>query len=770
LNLSSLSIAARIAWLSALLSLLAAVSVGALLIYREHQTRLGATIDRVAAMSRPVALQDVQLSEADFAQFSDMLGQFLTLPHIKYAAFLDPSGKLIASRHSADFPAYPDTGFSTLRRDAEDFEQGRYQSSDAGSPQFLDLTQPIFGYRVRDPKQASSAQAAAKPQDAAVDSQYLIGYYHVGISLTELTDSLRTFATRLALGGGIFVLLASLATLTIARRVTAPLTRLSQLVEDVSAGRLDRQIRAESTGEVKKIASMINLLLSELQSQKLQVETDNKLLTMKVEERTAQLSKRNEELNQAVQQLTQSKHRLHQMAFYDNLTSLPNRILFIEQLDLLIRMAVREQRPIALLFIDLDNFKRINDTLGHTAGDALLKEVATRLSRCLRESDLLAKYVDAEIKIDVSRLGGDEFTVVLNNIRTPDEAGVVAERLLNTLQAPMMIDGHELVVTPSIGIAIAPRDAETVEDLLKMADTAMYNAKSGGRNSYRFFSSDMRDSTVGRLKLEADLRRAVERQELVLYYQPQVSAINGEITGAEALVRWNHPERGLVPPGQFIPIAEEMGLIVELGAWALVEACRNLTSLRNEGLRPPKVSVNVSSLQFNTAFTLLVQKALIDYRLEPEMLELELTEGVIMSNAQASIEALIELKKLGVRLSVDDFGTGYSSLSYLSQFPLDVLKIDRSFVIAFDSSERAEHLVRAIIAMGKSLNLQLVAEGVDAIPQFHFLHSAGVDLIQGYLMSKPVPIADYGQLLRNNPFPEQIHTMNQMAQPRRRAS
>jgi EAL domain-containing protein (putative c-di-GMP-specific phosphodiesterase class I) len=383
-----------------------------------------------------------------------------------------------------------------------------------------------------------------------------------------------------------------------------------------------------------------------------------------------------------------------------------------------------------------------------------------RLRDCLRSSDLAGQPNAPQLNIDVARFGGDEFTVVLNNIESMEEAGSIAKRLLKHLQAPMQIEGHELVVTPSIGIAIAPDDAADCDELLKLADTAMYDAKTAGRNGISFFRRDMLKSSVGRMKLEADLRRAIARDELRLHYQPQVCAETGRIMGAEALVRWQDPSRGLVPPGEFIPLAEEMGLIVEIGAWTLLEACRNIAALTRVGLDVPKISVNVSSLQFNSEFTNLVRRALDEYGIDPARLELELTEGVIMGNAKASIAALHEMKSLGVSLSVDDFGTGYSSLSYLSQFPLDEIKIDRSFIVNLSSGRRSKDLVRAIIAMGKSLDLRLVAEGVDSLDQYRFLRGSEVDLIQGYLFSKPVPMEQFAPLIRTNPFREQIILMD----------
>jgi diguanylate cyclase (GGDEF)-like protein len=590
-------------------------------------------------------------------------------------------------------------------------------------------------------------------------AQHVMGYYLVGIDLKMLWGTLIEYGIKVGTVSLTIFLCVLFLVLTITRRITAPLANLAQLADDISAGKLDKTFRAKGTGEVHQIASMLNLVLSELSSHKAKMDVESHLLSMKVDERNEQLSRRNKELNQAVKQVTQAKDRLRQLAYYDSLTSLPNRQLFTEQLELLLKISKRDETIVALLFLDLDNFKRINDSLGHTAGDMLLREVAARLSSCIRESDLISQYFDAESKIGVSRLGGDEFTVVLNKVEAPKIAGVVAERLLESLQTPMLIEGHEIVITPSIGIALAPQDATTVEDLLKRADTAMYHAKTTGKNSYRYYSSAMKGTGVGRLKLETDLRRAVEREEMILYYQPQVNIETGEIIGAEALIRWDHPKHGLVPPVRFIPLAEEMGLIVELGAWTLIEACRQCKAFQELGMELPKIAVNVSSLQFNAAFIELVKQVLIETKLEPHLLELELTEGVIMSNAKASIQALHELKALGVSLSVDDFGTGYSSLSYLSRFPLDELKIDRSFVIDYNKSENSASLVSAIIAMGRSLNLRMVAEGVDDEDQFRFLRKQGIQVIQGYLFSQPLPGQEFAKLLTGAPYRKQIEEM-----------
>jgi diguanylate cyclase (GGDEF)-like protein len=539
----------------------------------------------------------------------------------------------------------------------------------------------------------------------------------------------------------------------ITQRIARPFASLESQAEKVAAGTIDSDYRFRATGEAKYLATVLNAIIGELKGHRGRLDVSHQLLSMKVEERNAQLSERDQKLNIAVNEVTRTKEDLHRMAYFDSLTGLPNRRLFTEQLNLLLRLALRSDGMLALLFLDLDNFKRINDSLGHSAGDLLLREVGNRLSECMRESDVLAHYVDSESHVEVSRLGGDEFTVILNQIESPESAGIVAQRLLDSMSSPMIIDGHELVITPSIGIAIGPQNAESVEDLLKAADTAMYHAKNSGKNNYLFYSEDMSTSNVDRLRLETDLRRAVERGELLLHYQPQIDVNTGKVIGVEALIRWQHPELGLVPPLNFIPLAEEMGLIVSISEWALEEACRCANALHARGLKLPQVAVNVSALTFSSGLVERVKGVLNRTDIDPQILELELTEGVMMDSGSATIEALKEMKKLGVRLSIDDFGTGYSSLSYLSHFPLDSLKIDRSFVVDFDKNVQNASLVVAIIAMARSLSLKIVAEGVETAEQLHFLRSNGVSVIQGYLLSRPVPAHELAEMLEPGYFP-----------------
>ena len=601
---------------------------------------------------------------------------------------------------------------------------------------------------------------AALANSRSVSSLHVIAYVQLGVSRFMLVRQALSRVTVVAGMALVFIVLTGILSRTVTRRITAPFSTLKRMAGDIAVGNALKYEGIEKSGEFRDIVALLNSMIGGLHTYKTRMDVNHQLLSMKVEERTSQLSRRNEELNQAVREVTETKNRLKQMAYYDSLTLLPNRRLFTEQLDLLLRLSRRNKEKIALLFIDLDNFKRINDSLGHSAGDLLLREAAKRLARCVRESDLVAHYVEAGSQIDVSRLGGDEFTVVLNQLDHAESAGMVALRLIQALAQPMTIDGHELVITPSIGIAIAPDDADSVEDLLRASDKAMYQCKTSGKNQFMYYDSSMDAAGIERLTLEYDLRRAIERGDLLLHYQPQVDTMTGAVVGAEALMRWQHPELGFVPPYKFIPLAEELGLIGALGKWGLEEACRQMVELQTEGLELPQVSVNVSALQFNQGFIREVVQILSETGLHPKRLKLELTEGIMVDDTAMTIEALSRVKELGVRLSIDDFGTGYSSLSYLSRLPLDELKIDRSFVIDIEKGKHHSSLVIAIIALARSMGLQVVAEGVETREQYHFLRNHGASVIQGYLFSKPVPLDELKLLLVPGVFKEQLNLID----------
>ncbi|MFT4517702.1 MAG: diguanylate cyclase (GGDEF)-like protein [Halioglobus sp.] len=737
----------------------------------QRDTLLQQTFENVAAND----LLQVAVFHNDQAQQQAFLqDQLDSSAAVRYALILDPAGTPVVVKQQAGMPAYPEQLFDSIRGGASVADESLtfHSSNDApddqgmltllmGGDKIWDLTIPVLS--VISPLQKNISRsdfANALTSVEEAKSRYVIGYAHVGISRSGvMLQTLPTLYLALGLALG-FIALSVIFGRYMTRRITLPFSTLVKMADDIAAGRAVESRGLEPSGEFKDIVALLNTIIGGLNTYKTKMDVDHQLLSMKVEERTSQLSKRNEELNTAVEEATKTKDRMRQLAYYDSLTSLPNRRLFTEQLDLLIKLSKRNKQMVALLFLDLDNFKRINDSLGHSAGDILLREVAKRLAHCVRDSDVVAHYLKPDSEIDVSRLGGDEFTIVLNQLDEPESAGVVAQRVLDSLARPVNIDGHELVVTPSIGIAVAPVDADDVESLLKAADTAMYNAKSLGKNSFVYYSSDMDATGVERLTLENDLRKAIERDELVLHYQPQVDTLTGTVIGAEALMRWQHPEHGLVPPFKFIPLAEELGLIGALGQWGLEEACRQTVELQSMGLDLPKIAVNVSALQFDGAFIKRVSEVLTKTGLRPVRLELELTEGIMLDGTDATLRAFSDLKALGVQLSLDDFGTGYSSLSYLSRFPLDELKIDRSFVIDFDKSQADASLIIAIISMAKSMRLNLVAEGVETLEQYRFLRQSGASVIQGYLFSKPVPAKELKELLQPGYFHKQIAELN----------
>ncbi|HEX7045753.1 MAG TPA: EAL domain-containing protein [Burkholderiales bacterium] len=440
-----------------------------------------------------------------------------------------------------------------------------------------------------------------------------------------------------------------------------------------------------------------------------------------------------------------AEQRIRYLAYYDNLTNLPNRQSFQEHLRAALAHAARHRRKVALLFLDLDHFKRINDTLGHALGDRLLQAVAARLVGSVRK----ARNSTSEIEDVVARLGGDEFIVTLQDVESPEEVTRVAARLLTAVSEPIRLDQHEIAVTASLGISVYPQDGEDAEALLKNADAAMYQAKEAGRDSYFFYDRASNAAMYNRLSLEVKLRRALELGHLTLYYQPQVITHSRRAVAAEALLRWTDPELGPIPPERFIPIAEESGLIIPIGEWVLREACLQARLWQDAGLPLTRVAVNLSSRQFRDRALLdIVRSALADARLDPRRLELELTESMIMQDALDTRRMLEALKAMGVQLSIDDFGTGYSSLSYLRSFPIDALKIDRSFVADIPATPDSSAIVTAIIAMARSLKLNVVGEGVETEQQRVFLQQHGCTLAQGLLFCAPLPADDLESWLR----------------------
>lgn len=439
-----------------------------------------------------------------------------------------------------------------------------------------------------------------------------------------------------------------------------------------------------------------------------------------------------------------NQEKLHYQAFHDSLTGLPNRAKFAELLDETIRHAKRNETIFAILFVDLDHFKYLNDSLGHLVGDQLLREVGERLRQCVRETDTVA------------RLGGDEFIILLPQIGRIDHAARAAEKIRSAVSGQRYhIEGQELAISPSIGISIYPYDGEDAVALIKNADAAMYYAKEMGRDKYQFFTPDMNARALAVLSMERSLRQAVEQNEFLLHYQPQMDIATGSVVGMEALIRWPHPVMGMVSPAEFIPVAEERGLILPIGDWVLREACRQNRAWQDAGMSAIPVAVNVSALQFRQPdFPEKVAKVLRDTGLAPEYLELEITEGVIMHGAEAAIETLRKLKAMRIMLSIDDFGTGYSSLSYLKQFRIDRLKLDQSFVRGLPSDMDDAAITTAVLGMAKALKLKVIAEGVETREQLEFLRLWECDEAQGYGFSKPLPTEDLDRFVRQKAPPK----------------
>ncbi len=508
----------------------------------------------------------------------------------------------------------------------------------------------------------------------------------------RLADYTRNALLVMLLAAGVAYLLST----RLAERISRPIHNLADTMLKVSSAK-DFSLRAEKDGddEVGTLIEQFNSML-------------------------AQIGERD-------QLLLQRGEILQQMAHFDTLTGLPNRLLIVDRLGQAITHAAASGEKVAVIFVDLDHFKDINDSLGHRVGDLLLKEVGVRLKESIRGSD------------NVGRLGGDEFVIFLSESKVIENVVIMVQRLLDGFNKPFLLEGKELFVTASLGVTFFPMDGETVEDLLKNADTAMYSVKAKGKNHYQFFSTEMQLRAGERLELHNGLRRALERQEFFLVYQPTIDLESGLVCGHEALLRWNCPERGVVPPLEFIPLAEETGLIVPIGEWVIREACRQIRAWQDQGFTPQRIAVNVSPVQFRKQN--LAEKILTiveETGTDPELLGIELTESCLLNASEETIDGLWSLKNQGIRISLDDFGTGYSSLSYLRRIPLDSLKIDRSFISNSLANKEDAVIIKAILGIGENLALRVVGEGVETHEELAFLRNQGCHEAQGYLFSRPI--------------------------------
>ncbi|HET8707251.1 MAG TPA: EAL domain-containing protein, partial [Pseudomonadales bacterium] len=449
---------------------------------------------------------------------------------------------------------------------------------------------------------------------------------------------------------------------------------------------------------------------------------------------------------QDVTERKQARDEILRLAYYDPLTGLPNRTFLRHMLGFALEQAKRKDMKVGILLLDLDLFTRINTSLGHSAGDLLLEKVAKRLQSCLRQSDFIAKnneVLELEQLFEgrsgdtLARVDSDQFLAFLSEIKTPADVATVARRISHVMAKPFQINNSELVITVSMGISVFPDNGPDIESLIKNADAAMHHAKAQGRNNYQFYSASINAMALERLSIENDLRHAIERDELRLHFQPKVNLHDGEVTEAEALIRWQHPTRGMIPPYQFIGIAEETGMIIPMGHWIIQETCRKILDWRARGLGSIRVAVNLSAAQFKERGLVdFLRETLQQFKLDGSALELEITEGLLMEDTERTISALNAFRDLGVQVALDDFGTGYSSLSYLTRFPINTLKIDRSFVKEVSNNPQSAAIVTAIISLCKSLNLEVVAEGVETRAELSFLRTQSCDVIQGFLFSK----------------------------------
>ena len=558
---------------------------------------------------------------------------------------------------------------------------------------------------------------------------FLVIFGTISVAVAVLAARLQAFFAYVLPQSGLLVtvlliqntqwsLLLTLATLVYTGLITA------------TARNMNWQIRHSIELETHN-QSLVNHLSREVEqrrSAQQALEQHKVQLEVAVDRRTRQLTRTNRKLEKEIATRLQAEKNLKHLAHHDTLTGLPNRLLLDARLDHAIARAKRNGSRLAVLFLDLDNFKHINDSLGHVAGDTLLQQVTGRLLEATREEDTLA------------RLGGDEFVILVEEIKETSDMIFLSQKLLDRINERFEIHGKPIFVGCSIGISLFPEDGERPEELLRNADAAMYRTKDEGRNSYNFYTREMTASAYDRIILEGSLRRAIEQDELTLYYQPQKSLAEGRYTGLEALVRWHHPELGVLPPARFLPVAEASGLIVPLGNWVLKQACRQMVEWQRKGLPLDYLAVNLAGKQIRREDLVeTIRNALQESGCRPQWLELEVTEGFIMSETRDSIGALMQLREMGIRLAIDDFGTGYSSLSYLKRLPVHRLKIDRSFVQGIDEANDDAAIVEAIISLGRSLQLEITAEGVETPFQEALLTRLGCDQGQGYLYSKPLP-------------------------------
>jgi diguanylate cyclase (GGDEF)-like protein len=574
-----------------------------------------------------------------------------------------------------------------------------------------------------------------------------IGVVYLRSDIDLIHDRLTRLLGIIALVFAVSLLVSFILSAKLQRIITDPLLRLSAIARQVRTEKnYSVRVIGKGNDELGNLITDFNTMLDEIQIRDNELEEHRLKLEERVARRTRELEDANMQLEISKQQAESVANRMEYHAHHDALTGLPNRVLLHDRICSELAHARRQQTNAALLFLDLDRFKIINDSLGHAVGDQLLRVIAHRLNDCVREEDTVA------------RLGGDEFMVLLPRISGSADAGRIAKKIIDCLVDPISCNGHELHITTSIGISIFPYDGSDAETLIKHADISMYRAKELGRNKAVYYTAEMNAGSRKQLAMETNLRKAIEKNQLTLFYQPKIDISSNIIVGFEALLRWKHPTMGFIDPLDFMPVAEDSGLIVPIGEWVLQTAFRQLKEWHNAGFTGLTIAVNLSSAQLSRpGFEEVVERALQDSDLDASMAELEITENVAIKNIDITMAVLERLKFTGVSIAMDDFGTGYSSLSYLRRLPVDTVKIDKSFVHEIPDSTEDVTIAQAIIAMAQSLKLSLIVEGIENVRQLNFFRQLGVTIVQGYLFSKPVEAAEALKMLESQSLPGTIN-------------